>query len=418
MGAAGIKPLSPGEMRPWIAAIALIREKLAGLHSLNIQAETSQEELALLKSDLVRALNGAGLAVDPESALAKLIKIAQDHVNVLKDQASRIAQEKKLLSTLEGELEEVNAEAGVCDSILVRWKTKWEHSVKKIGLNGDIDPTAALTVIDGIREAQDKIDKAEELRKRIKGIDRDGAAFKARVDELVTLVAPDLKGESRSRAAELLNAGLTAARKADSKRQSLEEQRTAGIKEKNSAEKRIIKCKAGMESLCREAKCSKTEDLEDTEQRARLRQDLIREREGLEERLRKLSAGAPVDQFIDDASSVEADGIAPELEELDNGIRDLEQERSLLDQTIGREKTRLKEMDGSSRAAGYAEEAQGKLDQAVGIVKVGDAARGEEGGQNGVHKGVKVVHGQAHGRREHEGGRFQDPGMEYVEGGF
>ena len=58
---------------------------------------------------------------------------------------------------------------------------------------------------------------------------------------------------------------------------------------------------------------------------------------------------------------MEADGIAPELEELDNGIRDLEQERSLLDQTIGREKTRLKEMDGSSRAAGYAEEAQGLL---------------------------------------------------------
>ena len=65
-----------------------------------------------------------------------------------------------------------------------------------------------------------------------------------------------------------------------------------------------------------------------------------------------------MDAFIAEASSVEADRIGPELEELEKEIKRLEQERSDLDQAIGTEKAELKRMDGSAEAAGCAEEAE------------------------------------------------------------
>jgi uncharacterized protein YhaN len=71
-----------------------------------------------------------------------------------------------------------------------------------------------------------------------------------------------------------------------------------------------------------------------------------------------LSAGATVDAFIDEASSMDADSIAPELQELDEATQALEKERSALDQQIGALNHRLEQMDGRSAAAMHAENAE------------------------------------------------------------
>ena len=124
------------------------------------------------------------------------------------------------------------------------------------------------------------------------------------------------------------------------------------------AENRISQCSALIESLCQEAGCQGVDTLAETEKRAHARKNLVRERDGIEAHLRGVSAGATVDAFIAEASSVEADRIGPELEELEKEIKHLEQERSALDQAIGTEKAELKRMDGSAEAAGCAEEAE------------------------------------------------------------
>jgi uncharacterized protein YhaN len=62
-----------------------------------------------------------------------------------------------------------------------------------------------------------------------------------------------------------------------------------------------------------------------------------------------------------EAARVAADGIGPEIEDLETEIQRLEQERSVLDQTIGIETSELKRMDGSAEAAGCAEAAEALL---------------------------------------------------------
>ncbi|MBC2710943.1 MAG: AAA family ATPase [Desulfosarcina sp.] len=354
----GITPLSLKEMRAWLSDIESLREKLFDLKERKTQSETTATERAALKSSLLLALEAAGAPQEEGAVLAKLIKTARAHIKTQQDLESRITAADKDLFNLGGELEEAAAGVADLENALSNWKTNWERNVGKIGLNADASPTAALAVIESIREARNQINEAEVLKKRIDGIDRDSAAFKTRVDELVDTFAPDLKAGPQDRAAELLYAGLTTAREADSKQQGLKTQIAAAKKEAEDAEKRISQCTASIESLCQEARCEGADALAETEKRAQTRKNLVRERDGLESRLRGLSAGATVEEFIAEAASVEADSIGPELEELKKEIKRLEQERSELDQAIGTEKAELKRMDGSAEAAGHAEEAE------------------------------------------------------------
>ncbi|MFO7716913.1 ATP-binding protein, partial [Desulfosarcina sp.] len=356
---AGITPLSPREMRAWIADMDSLRIKSVDLKAKKVQSEAVETELAALKSSLLRALDAAGAPREASTvALSTLVKSARAQVDARNDLASRIAAVDKASSDLKGELEEVAAGVVELEKSLADWQTNWARQVGKIGMGVDASPTAALAVIESIREARNLTSEADVLSKRIDGIDRDSAAFKSRVDKLVEILAPDLNGEPQDRAAELLYAGLTAAREAHSKQQGLDAQLQAAKKEILDAEKRISQCSALVESLCQEAGCREADALAETEKRAHARKHLLLERSGIEVRLRGVSGGATVEAFIAEAAAVNADRIGPEREELEKEIKRLEQERSSLDQAIGTEKAELKRMDGSAEAAGCAEEAE------------------------------------------------------------
>ncbi len=356
--AAGITPQTPREMRGWLAAIESLRDKLADWRSGKRRSETLAARLASLKSDLMTVLEAAGVPRNPKAPLSGLIRTAQAHIKAQRDLESGIATADKELIRLKAELEEgASAVAELADA-LSRWKTSWENSVKKIGIRAEANPTAALAVVESIREFRNKISEADVLRKRIDGIDRDSAGFTSRVDELVEALAPDLKAESRDRAAELLNGRLTHARKDASRHAGLVERLESSIIELEDAQRRLFECQALIESLCKAAHCASSELLAETEKRALERNALVTELSGIEQQLRRLSAGATVDAFIDEASSLDADSLAPELQELDEATQTLELERSALDQQIGALNARLEQMDGRSAAAMHAENAE------------------------------------------------------------
>ncbi len=181
------------------------------------------------------------------------------------------------------------------------------------------------------------------------------------MNDLVKTLAPELTAESQDRAAELLNGRLTQARKDESKQLDLAERLDAARQDLETAKRRCFECRTLLESLCQQANCRTAEDLGATEKRARRKQALIRELDGIAGQLRKLSAGATVDVFIQDAASMAADSIAPTLQELADASQKLEAERSALDQQIGALKATLDQMDGRSQAAAHAEQAERQL---------------------------------------------------------
>ncbi len=355
---AAITPQTPKEMRAWLAEMASLRDKRADWRSRQRQSESLADLLAVLTSDLLTALDTVGVPQDKDKPLAILIKTAQKHIKCQRDLEANIASADKELRRLEAERQEGAAAMAELEETLSQWKTDWGRNVGKIGIRADATPTAALAVIESVRDVRNKTGEADVLQKRIQGIDRDCAQFIARVEEQVDTLAPDLKSESQDRAAELLNGKLTHARKDDAKRAGLAERLEATQQELEDAQRRRFECTTTIEALCKEANCTDPKALAETETRARQRKALTRELADLDQQLRKLSAGATVDAFSAEAAAMDADRIDPELHELEETTQALETERSDLDQKIGALKATLDQMDGSSQAATHAEEAE------------------------------------------------------------
>jgi uncharacterized protein YhaN len=345
-------------MQGWILEMAMLREKLTELRSRKSQAEGLEGQLAALKSGMLRALADAGAARDENASLSAMIQTARNFIKAQKERETAIVSADRERIGLKAELKEGTSVIEDLEKRFSRWEASWQASLAKLGIRTDATPTEAIAVIESIREIRSKTDDADILRKRIEGIDRDSARFAARVEELVDTLAPDLREENRDRAAELLNGRLTRARKDASRQSNLAERLEAARKELAEAEKRQFEGRASIESLCREARCTTAEALAETEKRARERRALIAERSDLEGQLRKLSAGATIEAFIDEAASIDADRIDPELQELAEETERLEKERSELDQKIGALKATLDRMDGRSGAAVHAENAE------------------------------------------------------------
>jgi uncharacterized protein YhaN len=354
----GIEPQTPREMRGWLSEMASLCGKLVDLRSQKARIEALAAQGEALKSDLLLALDAAGMPCEAKHPLSRLIKTAQATISAQRALASDMAAADKERINLKTELNACASSLSDLEEALSEWNTSWGKSLNRLGISPDASPSAAMAVIESVREARNKINDADILRKRIVGIDRDAAEFIDRVDELVEALAPDLKSETRDRAAERLNGRLNEARKDESKQVGLKEQLASAKKEQEDAESRILACNAMIETLCSEANCTTAEALAETEKRAQERQALIRKKSDLENQLRRLSAGAPVEVFIAETTSVDADGIAPRLQALDDEMGELEKERSALDQNIGALKLELRQMDGSSAAALHAESAE------------------------------------------------------------
>jgi uncharacterized protein YhaN len=353
-----LDPFSPPEMRTWLVDMIVIREKLGELRAARVRHDTITGALAALQSSLRQALTNTGDEPADGACLAEMIHAAKTFINAQREMETRIASMDKEIAALTADATEVAADVADLNQGLAIWKTDWEKNVRRIGLQADASPTAALAVIESVRDARNKFNEAEILQKRIEGITRDAVAFGARVEQLVAAIAPDLANEPEDRAAELLYSRLTAARKDESEQRGLAEQFDAAQRTHNDAETRIHQSQALLDALCREAGCQTMKALVETQQRAQRRKELLRIQDSINDQLRRLSAGATVEEFITEAAAVDADGIVSRLETLADEIERLEQERSALDQTIGSERAERKRMDGSGAAASHAEKAE------------------------------------------------------------
>ncbi len=358
---AGIQPASPGEMRSWLIAIQTIQDKFDRLRSQQAHAERTSAEIDNLRARLVQAMVNAGKTAAPSDSLADLYAKARSHVIHQEQRQARIDAIAQALLKNGQTRQTLQAAMTGLEADHQAWQSLWGQKVARLGIEADTRPQAALAIIERLREARAQRDEADILRKRIQGIDRDAEDFRSRVDDLVDPLAPDLKDQPRDRAAQLLNARLNTARESQSARQSLAQQLAKARSDQESAQKQHDDAETLIQALCREAGCQQPEALPEVERRAVKRRQLTAEREALDNRIRRLGAGATVEAFSEAASAEHADRIPSDLEQLSRDIERLEQERTALHQTIGTEQAELRHMDGRAAAAAHAEEAEGLL---------------------------------------------------------
>jgi uncharacterized protein YhaN len=251
---------------------------------------------------------------------------------------------------------------------LSQWQQEWAKAIRPLGLDADAVPAQANAVMEDLNSLFDKLKDADILQKRIHGIHRDADEFAIKVNGLVDGVAKDLKHLPAGEATLELNRRLTRARAVQSQRQTLKKQLTQEQNRMEKAVGRIAEIETRLKSMCEEAGCDTYEDLPEAERRSEKRRQIEAELQNLDERLHQLSAGDTIDDFIEQALTVDPDGIDGEIARLTEDTDILNKEKSELDQRIGSERTELGKMDGSARAAELAEEIQllmGRLENDV-----------------------------------------------------
>jgi uncharacterized protein YhaN len=336
-----------------------LTEKVSEVRIRQTKAAALKEDIDAQRLNLLQGLRGSsGLAVAEDESLSGLIKRAQkwvqdaEELSLRRDQLLRDkTRRERELKAAQSRLEQNEKEQRV-------WQQKWEEAVRSIGLTAKALPAEANAVMDDIRSLFDKLKEAGILEKRIGGIDRDSDAFVRKVDHLVATVARDLAERPSDEAALELHTRLNRSREARSKLETLQKQLAQERGRLDQASDDILQVGTRLMNKCQQAGCDSADELPEAERRSNRRRQIESDLKKIDARLHKLSAGATVEDFIEEALALDPDGIAGEIDRLTAVIEDRENAKSELDQTIGSERTELSKMDGSARAAELAEEFQ------------------------------------------------------------
>ncbi|UCF93838.1 MAG: AAA family ATPase [Desulfobacterales bacterium] len=356
---AGIAPRTPKEMRVWAQNFKNLAEKATEIRERQAKADDLLAKIDAHREALSRCF--LSLAEPPareEETLGDLIKRGR---KVVEHEVSLRQERKQLHSEIKKrarELAEARSRVARSEDELAQWQSRWQQAVQPLGLGVDAVPSQANAVLEELKNLFDKLKEAEVIQKRIDGIDRDTAEFVRKVSALTDSLAPDLAELPPDQAVFELNGRLTRNRSALSTKQTLAQQLIKETDRERRAAKALTEIESQLNSMCAEAGCERYEDLPEAERRSSKRQQIESDLTLLNQQLFKLSAGAAVDDFIQDALKVDPDGIDVEIQRLAEQTEELHREKSELDQTIGSERTALGQMDGSARAAELAEETQ------------------------------------------------------------
>jgi len=355
----GMSPRSPKEMRAWTQDQRGIVDKFSELRGRITKADELNKSIQAHRDKLNQSLGSISEpSAEDGGTLTDLIRRGQTIVEGqgnLRNERKQLTREKR---RLEEDLEGVKSRVEQIEEELSQWQKQWGDAIQPLGLDGDSIPAQANAVMEDLQGIFDKLKEAKSLHERIKGIETDAEDFTIRVFNLAEHVAQDLKELPLEQAATELNARLTSSKTARSELQTLEKQQNQEVKKSGDAERSISKIKSELDDMCEEAGCSRHEELREVEERSSKRRQIEVQLKYLDEQLLRLSAGATVEDFVQDARGIDPDSIEPRVTNLSEETDALEGEKSHLNQTIGEERTELNRMDGSARAVELAEDAQ------------------------------------------------------------
>ncbi|MCK4445748.1 MAG: AAA family ATPase [Candidatus Marinimicrobia bacterium] len=355
----GIEPLSPRRMRTWTLNQNNLIEKYRTIQeriSKNKNLKSAFEDHTRILTD---CLGKFKISIkDKTKNLSELINIAEKFI---KQQEENFIEYNRLRTEIklhEAELNSAIRESVSLQNKLETWQQAWGKAVVPLGLAEDATPEQASIVMDEISSLFKKLEEASILKSRIKGIDRDADNYIYKAKEFVREVAPELYDLNIEEVISELNFILNQSLKAEMELDNNNKQLKKEIERKKINNEQIVNIKVKLDEMCREAKCNENAQLLMAENNSKERRRIEKELKLVEARLTELSAGTMIEDFIAEAEKVDFDSIEGDLLKLEDQIKDLEFQKSQLDEKIGEEKNELGKMDGNSRTAELEEKRQ------------------------------------------------------------
>ncbi len=359
-----LTPLSPLEMRDWIRK----QQELAGLAGMirtrQGELEQQRQRVAALQQQLLGILTKSGIPTDGEpakSSLRELLSIATESVEALKKAESQRLQLASTLADQREELAQADARRDEAEVQLSKWRTNWAAEMQRLGLQEDADPAQANSVLTNIAELFQKSHVSDGVQTRIAGIDLECSEFEREVRDLGQRLPIEFSGKSVQEWMGELTDRLRQARLEQDRWNTRIKQRSDEEHKLRVAERTIAEVQAELDEMCRQARCSDYQGLQEAARRAARYKNLREQTQDLEQQLVMQSGGATLESFVAEAE-VEArdvDALQARIVELESELDRCNGERDTLLRQIERESTELAKIDGGAVAADKAAQAEG-----------------------------------------------------------
>ncbi len=302
------EPLSPGEMKEWMQSRKTIVDGLEQAREKEAELRLLSEHVATAAGRIVASLANFRLAPSTRNdSLPILLKVADAFAKETQEKRRQIEAIRRQLSLLAPEKQQAKQED--FNARLLGWEKKWSAVLEELLLPATWRTEQVENAMDSLERVFTDLREADALQHRVKRIGENIESFERRVSSLVAATDPSLRESSPSAAVLVLHSRLVESGKAETERNTLEQQNSADEKSIASQSDRIRRAESVLKRLRERAACDSDQELEAiiaaSEQKAEKQDEYDRIAHGLIER----NAGPDIGQIEQEAAEYELDSL-------------------------------------------------------------------------------------------------------------
>ncbi len=358
----GVTPGTPREMKQWLLRVEKLIANVQAANTVSGDAKKLAENCKSFKESVSLQISKFDSSIDLQGmSLEGMINICEQHIERKEAALERKRQLEHSLGDTEIRIKRACEELTSIENDQANWAREWGQAIDGLGLKPDVHPEQATEAFDQLLAFFDKLDKSEELRKRIYGIDQVSEKFINKVFEFADSIGFKRDGQEAITIAAQLNHDLNEAREARASLKKIKTQEKEIAEEIEDADITIQNAQDRLASLRDQARVETDDELEPAGESSRKRRGLQQKFDTLEQELIRNGDGLSIQELEKEAGESDIDAIEGELERVSSELKELQANRDTLRDQRQTVQNEIKAKDGSALAANAAEEAEQQL---------------------------------------------------------
>lgn len=363
----GADPLSPVEMKEWMARRQKILDKLEQRRSKEKDLQLIGERAEVAATEICARLRELGCdAIKEADSLSVVQNVAEAFARQVEEQRRTIRDLRRALQLIDVDKQRTNV--AECKRKLSEWAQKWSPLMTGLLLPTVTTPERASAALDVLEKVFLQLEKANDLQHRIDRIGENTAEFEADAARLAALIDSSLTSLNPQQIATSLQERLIETGKAETMRTELENQNSSDEATVASCRAKAQAANATLQRLIELARCENDQQLEAAIAAAEEKADK-------QEAYNRIAAGLVERNAIPDLKHIEEEASTYELDSLRNEVaRHEERQKELQDQAfkagaeygkLQQEYERLEASEDAALQAQMAEDALAKARPAI-----------------------------------------------------
>ena len=358
----GVAPGTPREMKQWLLRVDNLLANVQAANTISGDTRKLAEDCKALKELVALQILKFDSSINlQELSLEGMLNICEQRIEQEEAALERKRRLEHSLGDTEIRIKRAREELASIGNDQVGWAQEWGQAIDGLGLRPDVHPEQATEAFDQLLVFFEKLDKSEELRKRIYGIDQVSEKFKKKVFEVAARIGFKRDDQEAITIAAQLNRDLNAAREARASLKKIKAQAKEIKEEIEDTDITIRTAREQLASLRDQARVETDAELEPAGESSRKMRELQQKLERLEQELTRNGDGLSIPELETEAGESDIDAIEGELERVSTELTELQENRDTLRDQRQTVQNEIQAKDGSALAANASEEAEQQL---------------------------------------------------------